>query len=119
MSVVVALRLVLLKPPTQVNDRPDEIACAERCILMIQMGEFPATFPSLLKKETVDRKLPYQLKCEWLNKTSHGVNNMTPSNRLDCDNRILADFEPLQCHTSLRVRILNLLFRGYLHKSMF
>ena len=82
MSVVVALHLVLLKPPTQVNDRPDEIACAERCILMMQMGEFPATFPSLLKKETVNRKIPYQLKCEWLNKTSHAVNNMTPSNRL-------------------------------------
>ena len=54
------------------------------------------------------------MKCEWLNKTSHGVNNMTPSK--DGDNRILADFEPLQCHTFVRVRILNLLFRGYLHK---
>ena len=82
-SVVVVLRLVLLKPPTQVNDRLDEIACAERCILMIQMGEFPATFPSLLKKETVNRKIPYQLKClKWRNKTSHGVNDMTLSNRL-------------------------------------
>ena len=50
---VVALRLVLQKPPTHVNDRLKQIACAERCILVIQMGEFPATFRSLLKMETV------------------------------------------------------------------
>ena len=38
---------------TDVNDRLKQIACAGRCILAFQMGEFPATFRCLLEMETV------------------------------------------------------------------